>query len=308
MKLLVAGAREVDAGKTTFTTGLIERTGAPGFKPRAGNGYWYDQDDYRRAVETGRLYGKDAKRIAAASPGDVPPEAINPVHRLWLPTPGRGKGLLGREDRRFVVDRVTPPGTAETGAGSGEATRDGTAESTADGDRGGEATPADGARADGVDRFVVNGTADVPPAARRAFPLEEAPVVDSLPELNDLMAELHAPALAALGDAIAHREAAVVESYADVARPLSGFVPDAVAVVEPRRCRVYDGERYAKSCEVASGSAREGRLEERVEHVVELLEPLARVTLPALASAELSDPAVVAGAYEEAYDELLAAV
>jgi len=269
MKVLVAGASEVDAGKTTFTTGLVERTGVRGFKPRAGNGYWYDQDDYRRSVDQGRLYGKDAKRIAAASPGDVRPEEINPVHRLWLPTPGRGKGPLGKDGRRFVLDRVTP---------------------------------------DGTDRYVVNGDVEVPPAAERAFPLEGAPVVESLPELNDLMAEWHAPALADLGAEIAGREAAIVESYSDIARPLRGFEPDAVAVVEPRRCRVYDGDRYAKSCEVASGSAHEGRLEERIEHVVGLLDPLATVTLPALSSEERGDLGVVADAYADAYEELLAAI
>lgn len=269
MKLLVAGSSEVDAGKTTFTTGLIERTGVRGYKPRAGNGYWYDQDDYRRSVEQGRLYGKDSKKIAAASPGDVDPEAINPVHRLWLPTPGRGKGPLGRDGRRFVCDRVT---------------------------------------LDGTDRYVVNGDVEVPPGAERAFPLDDAPVVDSLAGLNDLMADLHAPALADLGDEIAAREAAVVESYSDIARPLTGFEPDAVAVVEPRRCRVYDGERYAKSCEVASGSAHEGRLEERVDHVVELLDPAATVTLPALSSEERGDLGAVADAYDDAYDSLLAAV
>lgn len=269
MKLLVAGASEVDAGKTTFTTGLIERTGVCGYKPRAGNGYWYDQDDYRRAVEEGRLYGKDAKRIAAASPGDVVPEAINPVHRLWLPTPGRGKGPLGKDGRRFICDRVT---------------------------------------IDGTDRYVCNGDVDVPPAAQRGFPLSDAPLVESLPELNDLMAELHAPALDAVGEEIATREAAIVESYSDIARPLRDFSPDAVAVVEPRRCRIYDGDRYGKACEVASGSAHEGRLEERVDHVVELLDPAATVTLPALTSESRSDLSVIADAYEQAYDELLAAV
>jgi predicted P-loop ATPase/GTPase len=269
MKLLVAGSAEVDAGKTTFTTGLIERTGIRGYKPRAGNGYWYDQDDYRRAVEEGRLYGKDAKRIAAANDGDVRPEAINPVHRLWLPTPGRGKGVLGREGRRFLLDRVTR---------------------------------------EGEDSYVVNGTVEIPPAARRAFPLEAAPAVESLPELNDLMADRHAPALSALAAELADREAAIVESYSDIAEPLSEFLPDAVAVVEPRRCRIYDGERYARSCEVASGSAHEGRLEERVEGVVDLLEPRASVTLPALSSEERDDLAVVADAYGDAYDELLAVV
>lgn len=268
MRLLVVGAAEVDAGKTTFTTGLIERTGVRGYKPRAGNGYWYDQDDYRRAVEEGRLYGKDARKIAAATPETVRPETINPVHRLWLPTPGRGKGILGRDGRRFLIDRVTIE----------------------------------------EDTYLVNGTVEIPPAAKRAFPLENASHVDSLEEFNDLMAERHAPALETLAERIEARESAIVESYADIARPLSGFTPDAVAVVEPRRCRIYDGERYAKSCEVASGSAYEGRLEERVEHVIELLEPQASVTLPALSSDERADLGVVADAYETAYDELLGAV
>ncbi|MFT4883986.1 MAG: putative P-loop ATPase/GTPase [Natronomonas sp.] len=281
MKLLVAGASEVDAGKTTFTTGLIERTGVRGYKPRAGNDYWYDQDDYRDAVDRGRLYGKDAKRLAAAAPGDVRPEAINPIHRLWLPTPRKGKGLLGREGRAFVVDRVTRP----------------------DDDGGNNARNRDGA-----DEYVVNGTVTVPPAAERAFPLDSAPTVESLPALNDLMAERHRPALTALGEDIAAREDAIVESYSDIARPLAGFVPDAVAVVEPRRCRIYDGDRYAKACEVASGSAHEGRLEERVDHVIELLDPVASVTLPALSSEERADLPVVADAYSEAYDALLAAV
>ena len=265
MNLLVAGSAEVDAGKTTFTTGLIERTGIRGYKPRAGNGYWYDQDDYRRAVDQGRLYGKDAKRIAAANDGSTPPEAINPVHRLWLPTPGRGKGILGRDGRRFLFDRVTIES----------------------------------------DTYVVNGGADVPPAAERAFPLDSAHTADSLSELNELMAEYHAPALSALGDRIDARGGAIVESYADIARPLSGFGPDAVAVVEPRRCRIYDGERYAKACEVASGSAHEGRLEERVDHVIELLEATDSVTLPALSSAERGDLMTVADAYEDAFDALL---
>ena len=269
MRLLVAGGSEVDAGKTTFTEGLVERTGVRGFKPRAGNGYWYDHDDYRRAVETGRLYGKDAKRLAGVSPGDVRPESINPVHRLWLPTPGRGKGLLGREGRAFLVDRVTDD--------------DGTG-------------------------HVVNGTVDLPASAREGLPLADAATVESLPELNELMARRHAPALEALAARIDRRGAAVVESYADIARPLSEFVPDAVAIVGPRRCRIYDGRRYARACDVAGNSPHEGRLEERVADVVDLLEPVADLTLPALSGDERADPAAVAAEYGTAYEELLAAV
>jgi predicted P-loop ATPase/GTPase len=106
MTLLVAGAVSVDAGKTTFATGLVEHAGAVGFKPRAGNDYWFDHDDVRRVVDQGRLCGADATRLAAASPGTPDPEEINPVHRLWRPSSGPGQGVLGQTDREFLVDRA----------------------------------------------------------------------------------------------------------------------------------------------------------------------------------------------------------
>jgi len=267
MHLLVAGADRVDAGKTTFSTGLIHETGATGYKPRAGNDYWFDHDDVRRAVEAGRLYGKDARRLAAASPGDPDPEVINPVHRLWTPVPGPSKGLLGQEGRAVLVDRV--------------------------GDRGEE-------------QWVVNATVDLPGSVREGLPLEGAVEVSSVAGFNDAMRERHVPATEALSDRIVATDRAVVESYADVARPLTGFEPDAVAVVEPRRARIYGGERYADACEVASGSAREGRLEEAVADVLDLLEPRARVELPALTGDRRADPAAVADEYAPAYEALLA--
>ena len=267
MHLLVAGADRVDAGKTTFSTGLIHETGATGYKPRAGNDYWFDHDDVRRAVEAGRLYGKDARRLAAASPGDPDPETINPVHRLWTPVPGPSKGLLGQEGRAVLVDRV--------------------------GDRGEE-------------QWVVNATVDLPGSVREGLPLEGAVGVSSVAGFNDAMRERHVPATEALSDRIVATDRAVVESYADVARPLTGFEPDAVAVVEPRRARIYGGERYADACEVASGSAREGRLEEAVADVLDLLEPRARVELPALTGDRRADPAAVADEYAPAYEALLA--
>lgn len=274
MKLLVVGAREVDAGKTTFATGLVHRLGAPAFKPRAGNDYWHDHDDNRRSIGDGRLYGKDARRLAAASPEDVSPEAVNPVHRLWLPRPGAATGILGREERAFVVDRVTPPGVTDSPSGES-------------------------------DRFVVNATVEFPPLVRDGLPVDDAVAVSSLEECNRVMADLHRPATAALAEAVRGRERAVVESYADIADPLPGLEPDAVAAVEPRRVSVYDGERYARACEVASGSAYEGRLEERVAHVVELLDPGARVALPPLAAEGRTDPEAVADAYEAAYDAVV---
>jgi predicted P-loop ATPase/GTPase len=262
MNLLVAGADRVDAGKTTFSVGLLEHTGAIGFKPRAGNDHWFHHDDVRHAVSAGRLYGKDARRLAAASPGAYDPEDINPVHRLWTPSPGSGTGLLGRDDRQFLVDRV-----GET--------------------------------------YVVNDTVTIPPLVRESLPLSEAVRVDSLPEFNDVMERLHLVALEGIKDRIADHGRTVVESYGNVARPLRGADPDAVAVVEPGRARIYRGERYRKACQVASGGPEEGQLEERVPSVVDLIDPVEAVTLPALGSAARTDPAAVADAYEPAYDALL---
>jgi len=161
MNLLVAGGDRVDAGKTTFSVGLLAHTGARGFKPRAGNDYWFDNDDYNQATEAGRLYGKDAKRLAAASPGDVRPEEINAIHRLWHPSPGPETGLLGRLDRQFVVDRV---GAEE------------------------EPHPASSQlEGDAVGEFVVNGSVELPQTTAERLPLAAAPRVTSLPDFNDLM-------------------------------------------------------------------------------------------------------------------------
>lgn len=264
MKLLVAGAARVDAGKTTFSTGLVDHLGGRGFKPRAGNDHWYDHGDVGRAVSAGRLYGTDAKRLAEASALDRSPEAINPVHRLWRPAPGPGKGLLGRENREFLVDRVG-------------------------------------------DAFVVNGTVDLPADVREGLPLEDAAVVESLEAANRAMAERHVPAVRALAEDVAAAERAVVESYGDVALPVEGVSFDAVAVVEPRRARVYDGERFTRTCEVAGGSAREGRLETTVEDVTALTDPVATTELPAVAPERRADPAAVADRYEVAYDALVTA-
>lgn len=265
MTLLVAGSDRVDAGKTTFSTGLVARTGAVGFKPRAGNDRWFHHDDYLHAVEQGRLFGKDARRLAAASPGSFDPADINPVHRLWQPAPGNGSGLLGQSDRHFLVDRAG-------------------------------------------DRFVVNGTADLPELVRERLPLEDAHAVGSTEELNHAMEMLHLPALDTLGSTIQQTERAVVESYGDVARPLQEIEPDAVAVVEPTRVRIFEGDRYVKGCSVATGGHTrfEGRLEERVADVVDLVDPVETVDLPPVPDSDRTDPHAVAQAYETAYDAVIA--
>ncbi|MDV7348209.1 ATPase [Halorubrum distributum] len=287
---LVAGGARVDAGKTTFSAGLVAhlagRAGdAVGVKPRAGNDHWFDHDDYRVATDAGRLYGKDARTLAAAttralatvddaapSPSAVTPESINPVHRLWKPTPGR-TGMLGDADRTFLCDRVT------TDSGT---------------------------------RFVVNGAAEeaglLPDELTERLPLADATRVNDVPEFNEVMAEAHLPAIERLAERVARTPVPrVVESYADVAGtlPRDGPVaPDAVAVVDPGRARVYAGDRYAKARAVAAGSPREGAREEHVDAVTEMIEPLATEPLPALSGEVRGDPDRIASRYESAYAAL----
>ncbi|WP_096393365.1 ATPase [Halorubrum trapanicum] len=291
---LVAGGARVDAGKTTFSAGLVahlaEQAGdAVGVKPRAGNDFWFDHDDYRVATDAGRLYGKDARTLAAAntrvlatvddespSPSAVTPESINPVHRLWKPTPGR-TGMLGDADRTFLCDRVT------TDSGT---------------------------------RFVVNGAAEeaglLPSELTERLPLADATRVSDVPEFNEVMAEAHLPAIERLAGRVARTPVPrVVESYADVAGtlPRDGPVaPDAVAVVDPGRARIYAGDRYAKARAVAAGSPREGSREEHVDAVTEMIEPLATEPLPALSGEVRGAPDRVAAAYEPAYVSLVGAV
>ena len=263
MKLLVAGATHVDAGKTTFSAGLVAQTGAVGFKPRAGNDYWFHHDDVQTATTDGSLYGKDARTLANASPGTLDPEDINPVHRLWRPSSGPDTGLLGQEDREFLLDR----------AGN---------------------------------RYVVNDTVDIPEPVRERLPLANAVYVDSLSDLNDVMAQYHLPVLESLAADVADTGHAVVESYSDIARPLQTMDPDAVAVVEPRRVRLYEGHRYMRACEVASRSPHDGTLEERVGSVIELVDPVESVSLPPLTDDERGRPSAIADRYEGAYERLFA--
>jgi len=270
MILLVVGADRVDAGKTTFSAGLLDRTGAVGYKPRAGNDFWFDHDDCRRALAEGRLYGKDAARLSAADGRGRPPERLNPVHRLWQPSPDGSSGLLGRSDREFVVDRIG---------------RD----------------PDDAL-------FVRNATADVPDAVADALPLADAVSVETVAEFNDLAEREYVPAFDCLADEIEGADVAVVESYSDIALPLSSLDPAqvaAVAAVEPGRVRVYDGDRYCRACEIASSSPRDGAIEKRVPDVLDYLEPLERVRLSPLGKDPRDDPARIARAYADAYDSLL---
>lgn len=269
MQLLVAGSDRVDAGKTTFATGLCSYLEVPGFKPRAGNDFWFDHDDVLATLAAGRLVGKDARRLSEAAPDTLTPEQLNPVHRLWTPLGSSRRGLLGQSGRAFLLDRIGAPPSQQ---------------------------------------WVLNGTVEHPELVTARLPTDGARVVETVEALNELTREIHVPALEQLHERVRSTADAVVESYADIALPMVGYEPDAVVVVGPRRARIYDGGRYTTACEVAAGSAREGQLEETTGSVLEMIEPVESASLPALARDTRGDPSAVATALEPTYERLLAAV
>lgn len=267
MKLLVAGADPVDAGKTTFAAGLVDRTDAPGFKPRAGNDRWFDHDDYRDAVSEGRLYGKDARRLADAAPDDRKPESINPIHRLWQPAPGGGKGVVGRAGREFVLDRVGDRYVVNTTAELPPLVRD--------------RLPTDDAiTVSSLDELnAVTADYHLPALAdcRQQIAAADRAVIESYGDVARPLREIDADA------------AAVVE-------------PGRVRVYDGGRFL-----KTADVVGTSASGAAHGQLEERVSDVLDHVEPTATVSLPPLSSDERADPAAVAEAYEVAYDAVLAA-
>lgn len=261
--VLVAGARNVDAGKTTVATGLVHALDAVGLKPRAGNDYWYDYDTVAESLASGRLVGKDATRLAAATDRSVEPETINPLHRLWRPLDTGSGAIFGREGSEFLVDRVG-------------------------------------------NSYVVNGRTDIPREIREGLPIEDAREVETLAEANELMATHHQPALQQVRPIIEGQDRVVIESYSDVARPLQDVEIDVAVVVGAGTLRVFDGDRYCRAASVVSGNADMGRLEERVSDVVDLIQPVTTRSLQPLESAARSDPAAVADAYADIFDQIRA--
>lgn len=257
--VLVAGSRQVDAGKTTLATGIVHGLEGVGLKPRGGNNYWYDYDTVQARLSEGRLVGKDATRLAAVANEEVVAEKINPVHRLWRPISSGTGAIFGRETSEFLVDRV------------------------------------------GVN-FVVNGETKLPSEVVDMLPLEDAFVVNSLQEMNELMVERHQSALQTVRPIVEERDRVVLESYSDVARPIRDVDIDVAAVVGAGTVDLFDGDRYCRAASVVSGTADLGQLEERVGDVVSLIEPAESYQLQPLQRSKRTDPATVADVYSDFID------
>src|SRR6056297_4282054 len=108
MRILCCGLRQIDAGKTTFTSALLQYLGEHDydvcpFKPRAGNDIWYDWPIVREALEKGTIYGHDVSVLGPLATKPIKREIISPTHRLWMPS---SDDSGWKNIPQFLMDRI----------------------------------------------------------------------------------------------------------------------------------------------------------------------------------------------------------
>ncbi|HEC57068.1 MAG TPA: hypothetical protein ENI32_04185 [Candidatus Syntrophoarchaeum butanivorans] len=247
-KILIAGTREKDAGKTTIACGLLSYLkeigiGACGFKPRAGNSIWYDFEIIYEAFSERRCYGKDARLLRLHSGVDLQEEIINPVHRLWAEPPSFIDHL---QLPPFICDRVRTP--------------------------------------EGEDVFIVNATLPFAHGAEDLLRRVDKKIyVSQMGEFNQIISQLYDRATHAAHETISNvSDVIVYESYSDIALPWKGIKDlDLVLVVEPGHISTYDPERYLTAVRLVN------RREISTRSVVELLKPIETVRIPPSRSREM---------------------
>ncbi|MEA3488556.1 MAG: hypothetical protein U9R10_04810 [Euryarchaeota archaeon] len=264
--ILIVGLKGQDAGKTTFALALLAYLREKGhnacaFKPRAGNNVWYDFDIVHDALSQGRLYGKDATRLKAASEfraADDPlsEECINPIHRLWMEPP-RINSLS--QIPGFIIDRVT-------------------------------LWTKDGARTLVVENETLPAMykcSDTLIAQLRANASEIYHVRD-LNTLNKLTEEYYDLAIElAYKKVVAQHDCVVIESYSDIALPCKGLNNlDAVIGVKPGRISAFDPRKYLAAVQIAAATYSQEELP--TARIIELLKPLKEVHVAPCRSEKLA--------------------
>lgn len=227
--ILVAGLRE-DAGKTTIACAMLsflqeQDIEACGFKPKAGNSFWYDYKLVKDTLRQGRLYGHDAAMLHRYS-SSLPEEVINPVHRLWAER--AGEAVQG-EVPSFMADRVRLPEEEML-----------------------------------VVNTSLSGVDDAVDMVRRYSRATVRKEIATLQDYNRLARRYYSQAVAAAAERIGRvAECMVCESYARVALPWQALAPDVVLAVEPGRVTAYDGDAYTDA--VSLIQFREAHTERAIE-------------------------------------------
>jgi predicted P-loop ATPase/GTPase len=246
MKILCAGLRDYQSGKTTLTLALLrlfKESGQSvcGFKPKSGNNLWYHWTQVKNALKEGFIYGKDAKLLYNEISNHISINQINPVHRLWMPTMNEMSfgGLP-----HFILDRITIN-----------------------------------------DRQIVafNSYVDCPVDHSYFEPLlsrsEQIKILNrtDLQNLTRLYEEADRTAERLLKKKY---DILICESYADTGLPWNGISElDYVFTIEPFHLSIYEGERYLQASEVISTLS----IEQKTKDIIEPLKPLKKIKIPPFA-------------------------
>ena len=266
-KILIVGLKEKDAGKTSLALALLaylkeEGFNACGFKPRAGNSVWYDYDAVHEALSQGRLYGKNAKLLKAASTSrsvagaaNLVEEFINPVHKLWA-KPSLNDSIT--QIPYFVLDRIT--------LWFKEGVRNLVVKN--------EALPVE---------YKCNDAlfGNLRAKASSIYHVMDLNTLNTLTEAYyDLAVELVYKKMTELHDCV------VIESYSDVALPWKGLKDlDTVIGVKPGQISVYEPEKYLTAVQLSASTYSQEEL--ATSRIQELVKPIKEVKVPPFRSEEI---------------------
>lgn len=266
LKVLIAGLKEKDAGKTSLALALLaylreKGFNACGFKPKAGNSVWYDYDIVHEALSQGKLYGKDAKLLKAASAFGsmadtaMEEEFINPIHRLWAEPP---LVAIITQIPYFILDRVT--------LWFKEGVRNFVVEN--------ESLPVE-YRCNDADFENLRAKAS---GIYRVRDLNTLNVLTE--EYYDLAIEL------AYKRMVEQHEYVIIESYSDIALPWKGLKDlDAVFGVKPGHISVYDPDKYLTAVQLSASTYSKEEL--ATSRIVDLVKPIKEVRVPPFRTEEM---------------------
>ena len=243
MRILCAGLREKDSGKSTLTLSLIkyfkeQNIKVCGFKPKSGNNIWYHWKRVKEGLDKGTLYGRDAAKYFNKCNGKVPITTINPVHRLWMPS-FNGSYLEGVPN--FIMDRITIEERQIVALNTKVK------------------TPIDNSH---FKKLLDNS---------EIIKINEREDLESLTELYEKADEW---GIMSLSDKV---ETIVCESYTNVGLPWNSISDlDYVFVTAPFKIDIYDGERYLKASEYVSSIL----MEQKTEEIIEPISPIESIKVP----------------------------
>jgi len=271
--VLIVGLKEKDAGKTGLALALLaylreKGFNTCGFKPRAGNSVWYDYDVVHEALSQGRLYGKDAKLLRAASAygsvagtgaevanANLVEEFINPFHRLWTEPP-----LIDPISQipYFILDRVT--------LWFKEEVKNLVVVN--------EALPVEHRCDDKLFRKLRARASSI-------YHVRDLNTLNKLTEeYYDLAVEL------AYKKMVEQHDCVVIESYSDIALPWKGLNDlDVVFGVKPGQISVYEPKKYSTAVQLSASTYSQEEL--ATSKIVELIRPIKEVRVPPFRSEEI---------------------